>query len=72
MEVTIRNPDTDSYETLSPRYHLTASGFAIKAKDADTLDGIHASDLETGDGHSLDGADDGPTNTVLLHIKTQV
>ncbi|MGA1826225.1 MAG: hypothetical protein ACMUIP_16335, partial [bacterium] len=66
LEVTIRNPDTDAYEILSPRYHLASSAFALKAKDADTVDGMHASDLGTGDGHSLDGAHAGPTDAVYV------
>ncbi len=34
-------------ETLSPRYHLASAPFAMKAGDAETLEGIAASDVVT-------------------------
>jgi hypothetical protein len=58
LEIVIYSPDTDTWETLSPRQQLTSVAYAMKsgqadqaaeasyavdAVDADTLDGHHAS-----------------------------
>ncbi|MGA1871767.1 MAG: tail fiber domain-containing protein [bacterium] len=66
LEVTIKKSVTEPFEILSPRYRLVSTAFAIKAHDADTVDGKHASELGTGEGHSLDAADNDPTDALYV------
>lgn len=46
LEIQIYNADADSEEILEPRQRLTSTAFAMKAGDADTVDGVQAADLE--------------------------
>ncbi|MGA1823700.1 MAG: tail fiber domain-containing protein [bacterium] len=66
LEVTIKKSATEPFETLSPRYRMLSTAFAIKAHDADMVDGKHASELGGGDGHSLDAADNDPIDALYV------
>ena len=45
LEVVIHNPDTGSDEILTPRQRLISTAFAMKAGDAETLNGYESSDF---------------------------
>ena len=63
LEMVIYNPDTASWEKLSPRKRFTSTAYAM---NADTVDGKHAGELGSGDGHSLDAADGDPADAVYV------
>ncbi|MGA1871873.1 MAG: tail fiber domain-containing protein [bacterium] len=72
LDVTIKKSETEPFEILSPRYRLLSNAFAIKAQDADMVDGKHASELAIGDGHSLDAADSEPTDALYVDDEGKV
>ena len=45
LEVVILDPDTQRDETLFPSQRLTSTAFAMKAEDAETLDGFDSTDF---------------------------
>ena len=50
---------------MSPRQQIVSVGYALRAADADKLDGQDAS--EFGDGYSLDAADGNPTDVLYVN-----
>jgi hypothetical protein len=65
LELAVWNTDTESWEIMTPRQRITSVGFALQAENAETLNGLAASDFALVS-HSHDAAyvNEGQANSV--------